>query len=332
MYETYFQLRENPFVLAPDPAYLFLTERHREALAGLTYAILRRKGFVVLTGDAGTGKTTLLRVILSSIPARSAHCSFVLNPLLTPSEFLELAMLDFGLSDLPVSKALRLVKLQDFLIREHAEGRSAVLIVDEAHKLSPEVLEEIRLLTNFETIHGKMLQIVLAGQNEFNEVLNRHSLRQLKQRIAVRLSIDPLAGAEVEQYIRHRWKQAGGVSDLPFRADAIQRITSWSEGIPRVINSICDNALLLAYGAGLTSIGASEILEVVTDLDLSPPSGVAPARPEPAALPAPVGEAFQPHSLAALECSPQNLPTVPVHSHGLMDWPEMPRIDHEQDI
>jgi len=274
MYESFFGLRKNPFIMSPDPGFLFLTESHREALAGLTYALTARKGFVVLTGDAGTGKTTLLSTILASMPSQRVRFSFVLNPTLTPAEFLELTLLDFGISDVPASKAKRLMRLQQFLVDTHACGKIAVLIVDEAHKLSPEVLEEVRLLTNFETPAGKMLQIVLAGQSELSEVLNRPDLRQLKQRIAVRLNIDPLSDTEVDCYMRHRWTKAEAATQLPFGAEAIRRIARWSHGIPRVVNSICDNALLLAFSSGTTQIGADHVLEVVADLDLADrPSG-----------------------------------------------------------
>jgi len=288
MYEQYFGLRKNPFVMAPDPAFLFLTAAHREALAGLTYAVLSRKGFLVLTGEAGTGKTTLLSTILHSIPASRANFSLVLNPMLTPAEFLELALLDFGIPEVPVSKAQRLMLLQQYLVEAHRQGKVSVLIVDEAHKLGPDLLEEIRLLTNFETAEGKLLQIVLAGQSELNALLARQDLRQLKQRIAVRLAIRPLTPAEVEHYLRHRWARAGASADLPFRAEAIEGITRWSQGIPRVVNAICDNALLLAYGAGVSSIGAEQIREAAQDLDLlnggAPTAAASTARVEVAEL------------------------------------------------
>src|SRR5215471_16448953 len=215
MYEQFFGLRTNPFVMTPDPGFLFLTPAHREALAGLNYAILQRKGFAVLTGEAGTGKTTLLRAVLESVPASKAHFSLLVNPTLSPSEFLEMVLLDFGIAEIPASKAQRLMSLDQFLLQAHRENKGAVLIVDEAHKLPPDVLEEVRLLTNFETARSKLLQIVLAGQSE------RDDLRQLKQRVAVRLAIRPLTAAEVEQYMRHRWMKAGGTSLLLFGADAI---------------------------------------------------------------------------------------------------------------
>jgi len=268
MYYQFFGLRTEPFSMTPDPAFLFLTAAHREALAGLTYSILSRKGFVVLTGDAGTGKTTLLTRIFQSIPSTRVRFSVVLNPTLTPAEFLELALLDFGITTVPASKAQRLILLQQFLIEASEKKQTAVLVVDEAHKLPPDVLEEIRLLSNFEQADGKLLQIVLAGQTELGDVLNRQDLRQLKQRIAVRLAIHPLSPSDVEHYIQHRWQKAGATKPHPFQAEAVVRVAQCSRGIPRLVNVLCDNALMLAYGEGSATIGLSQIDEVARDLDL----------------------------------------------------------------
>ena len=267
MYRQYFGLKKDPFPMTPDPSVLFLTSAHREALAGLSYAILSRRGFVVLTGDAGTGKTTILMRLLESIPATRAQFSVILNSTLTPGEFLELALLDFGFTDIPESKAQRLVMLQQFLVKTRQQNKAAVLVVDEAHKLSAEVLEEIRLLTNIETPEGKLLQIVLAGQDELRDTLNRQDLRQLKQRVAVRVAIHPLADQQVDEYIRYRWSKAGG-QEHPFAPGAIRLIAQRSNGIPRLVNAICDNALALAYGQGLHSVEAQQVAEVVSDLDL----------------------------------------------------------------
>lgn len=292
MYNRSFGVRRNPFNMTPDPSFLFLTAQHREALVGLTYAILQRKGFVVLTGEAGTGKTTLLARVLQFMPSSQVQSSVILNPTLTPAEFLELALLDFGVTDVPTSKAQRLWMLRSLLLKAREKGRVSALIIDEAHKLSHEVLEEIRLLGNFEEADEKFLQIVLIGQNELDEALNREDLRQLKQRIAVRLSIAPLASSEVSQYIRHRWLRAGG-GNPPFSSEAVSVIAGASHGIPRLINGLCDNALTLAFGEGSTTVEARHVHASAVDLHLrtlpaaaepvvEPP---APTAPEPVSVP-----------------------------------------------
>jgi len=266
MYEAFFHLRKSPFGMNPDPKCLFMTASHRETFAGLLYAILRRKGFFVLTGDAGTGKTTLLRTLMLSTDA--AQFSVILTPRLTADEFLELALLDFGLTEVPSSKSQRIAKFQRLLLELRVKGKAPVLIVDEAHTLSPETLEEIRLLTNFETSEEKLLQIVLAGQDQLAETLNRDDLRQLKQRIEVRMSLKPLAPTEVKAYMDYRWSHAGASAPLPFGPDAIALIAKASRGIPRLVNSICDNALLLAYASETPAIGVGHIQHVLRDLDL----------------------------------------------------------------
>jgi general secretion pathway protein A len=283
MYEKFFHLQKSPFGLTPDPSCLMMTESHREALSGLLYAVHKRKGFVVLTGDAGTGKTTLIRALIRS--AKTAKFSVVLNPTLSVTEFLELVLCDFGITEVPESKAQRIMKLQEFLVKLHNEGAPPVLIVDEAHKLSPEILEEIRLLTNFETAEKKLMHIVLAGQTELKALLNREDLRQLKQRIEIRLEIKPLSPGDVATYMRHRWERAGGATVLPFTSEAITLIASASRGIPRLVNSICDNALLLAFGEADSAVTAKHVREVLRDLDLGdnspPPVERKSASPEP---------------------------------------------------
>jgi general secretion pathway protein A len=269
MYYAYFGLEKEPFSMTPDPGFLFLTAKHREALAGLLFAITSRKGFLVLTGDAGTGKTTLLSRVMRSMPPERAHFSYVLNPTLSASEFLEMVLLDFGFEDIPESKSQRLMRLHQFLLKGHREGRTQVLIIDEAQKLSPELLEEVRLLTNFETAEQKLLQIVLAGQTELTELLNREDLRQLKQRIAVRVGVEALAPAEVSQYMTSRWSRAGATCELPFTSGALKLIAMYSRGIPRIINSICDNALMNAFGDEVGMVDEKYILEVAADLQLT---------------------------------------------------------------
>jgi general secretion pathway protein A len=268
MYTDFFGLQKLPFNLTPDPAFLYLSPKHREALAGLTYAVMERKGFAVLTGDAGTGKTTLINSVLNRLPAERVESSFILNPTLTASEFLEIVMLDFDIPDVPASKAQRLWKLQEFLARVHYQNRYAVLVIDEAHKLSLEVLEEIRLLGNYESASEKFLQILLLGQSELDNLLNRRDLRQLKQRIALRLYIDPLTPSEVQQYIRARWAKAGAQAAPPFSPDALAMIGQWSQGIPRLINSLSDSSLLMAYGDESALVGLNYVRNAATNLGL----------------------------------------------------------------
>jgi len=257
--------------MTPDSRTLFLTTQHREAVAGLAYAILNRKGLLVLSGEVGTGKTTILARVLNFLPPERVNLSIVQHPTLTPDEFIEMVMLDFGITAIPRSKAQRLLLLEKFLLDTQAKGRTAALIIDEAHKLTREVMEEVRLLGNFDSADQKLLQIVMAGQSELDELLRREDLRQLKQRVAVRVTLEPLAAPEVESYIAYRWIQAGGKPEHPFSAAAIHDIYRWSRGIPRLINSICDNALLLTFAEQKLIVEAEHVRQVAVDLDLAQP-------------------------------------------------------------
>jgi len=268
MYLQAFGLERYPFGMTPDPGFLYLTPQHREALTGLAYAVLDRKGFVVLTGDAGTGKTTLLTRVLQYLPAGRIQSSVIVNPTLTPAEFLEMTLLDFGIADFPPSKAQRLLKLENLLMEGDRAGKISTLVVDEAHKLSHELLEEIRLLGNFENAGHKLLQILLIGQGELGDLLNREDLRQLKQRVAVRLRIGALSDAEVEQYVQHRWRKAGAKQPAPFTSEALSEVAAYSHGIPRLVNVVCDNALTLAFARGLGAVGAGHVIEAACELDL----------------------------------------------------------------
>jgi general secretion pathway protein A len=267
MYESFFGIKESPFSLTPDPAFLVMTRAHANVRAGLTYAILAGKGFTVLTGEAGTGKTTLLRSVIDAIPQDHLRFSMVTNPVLTPVEFAATAIADFGLPECD-SHPARLRTLQNFLLKTHAEGKVAVLFVDEAHRLPMETLEEIRLMTNFETRTKKLLQIVLAGQDELGDMLSRHDLRQLKQRVEVWLNIGPLAAGEVWGYIKRRWSCAAG-AELPFSPEGVRLIGKVSCGIPRLINSVCDNSLLLAFAEHSRVVTAQHVWEASKDLHLT---------------------------------------------------------------
>lgn len=304
MYTAFFQLAKKPFSMTPDPAFLYLTAGHREALAGITYAILDRKGFLVLSGIAGTGKTTVLTSVLKSLPRGRVRTSIILNPTLTPSEFLEMAMIDFGIYAIPESKAQRLWKLQSFLMKARQADQICALIVDEAHKLSPELLEEIRLLGNFEHEDEKLLQVLLIGQSELDDVLNRKELWQFKQRISVRLSISPLCPASTGEYIAYRWAKAGGRTPHPFSPKAVARIALLSQGIPRLINCVCDNALTLAFADSARAVEVEHINSVAKDLNLKEPPVERPApdipSPPPLAAKA-MPDTFVPYGMKTLE-------------------------------
>jgi general secretion pathway protein A len=274
MFEKFFSLTENPFSMSPDPRFLMATPLHREAIAGLIYGVTERKGFMVLTGEAGTGKTTVLRAVADSLPEK-VQFSYVLNPAMSPSELLEHILLDLDVEDVPESKARRMFKLGELFSARHREGRVSALIVDEAHKLTPEVLEEVRLLTNFETNTEKMLQIVLVGQPELGEVLQLPDLRQLKQRVALRFRVTPLSPEEVPQYIEHRWTRAGGGAPPPFPFETLEMIRLHSQGIPRLINALCENALLAAYAEGNRTVDPDHVEAVAENLDLADAGGEA---------------------------------------------------------
>lgn len=269
--------------MTPDPTFLFLTPGYREALAGLTYAILDRKGLVVLIGDAGTGKTTLLKQFLEAVPPDWLKAGVILNPMLTAAEFLEALLLSFGVTEIPDSKPRRLQLLEGLLTEASKAKKVCALLVDEAHKLSLELLEEIRLIGNMELNGEKLLQIVLLGQNDLGDTLKREDLRQLKQRIALRFTIQKLVDTEIEEYMTYRWEKAGASHPLPFSAEAVAAIAAGSEGIPRTINSICDNALMLAFAAGERSVTERHVLDVLKDLDIQIK---VPATSRPSVLPA----------------------------------------------
>ncbi|MEO5925007.1 MAG: AAA family ATPase [Bryobacteraceae bacterium] len=249
-----------------------MTGQHADVISGAVFGILERKGFVVLTGEAGLGKTTAIRTVMRLLADSNAESSLISHPTLNAEDFLELAMLNFGMPPVATSKAQRLKVLESFLTLADSEGKVCVLIVDEAHKLPPEALEEIRLLGNIQTDEHKLLQILLVGQNELNARLNLPELWQLKQRVAFRLSLNRLDREGVVEYIRFRWAKAGGGETLPFDESALDAIAKWSSGIPRVINAICDNALMLALSESTRTVQLEHIQLVCQDLHLATPA------------------------------------------------------------
>jgi general secretion pathway protein A len=247
MYEEHFDFTSSPFSIAPDPHYLYMSERHREALAHLLYGIRSDSGFVLLTGEVGTGKTTICRCLLEQVPD-DTDIAFIFNPKLTVEELLATICEEFGINHQENQKSIKVFvdHINRFLLRSHARGRKAVLIIDEAQNLSVDVLEQIRLLTNLETNERKLLQIIMLGQPELKDMLLRSELRQLAQRITARYHLDPLTEREVGAYVAHRLAIAGGRGKI-FPAATIRLLYQLSKGTPRLINIICDRALLGAY-------------------------------------------------------------------------------------
>lgn len=269
MYLQFYGLKDIPFSLTPDPRFLYFTASHREVMANLHYGIQHGKGLIVATGEVGTGKTTMLRAMISRLD-RSVLTSYIFNPGLTVPELYQHLAADFGFAPY-TSKADALQKFGRLLMMRHSRGLRTVLVVDEAQGLPRELLEEIRLLLNFETYTEKQLQIVLTGQPELRTLLNSADLRQLKQRISLRCEIKPIKTDEVSGYIRTRLKVAGATRLDLFTPDAVALIYRASEGIPRLINNICDNALLSGYAANARTISAEIISEVAESLDLLQP-------------------------------------------------------------
>ncbi|NQT00306.1 MAG: AAA family ATPase [Candidatus Omnitrophica bacterium] len=246
MYERFFGLKEKPFNVTADPGFLFFSRHHKEAFSHLVYGIKERKGFLEITGEIGTGKTTLCKALLNSLDANT-KTALILNPDLSKAQLLRMMLQDLGVEDEKNSKTSLLTKLNQFLIQQLSSGNNVVLIIDEAQNLKDSLLEQIRLLSNLETEKEKLLQIVLVGQPELREKLKSPKLRQLRQRISVRYHIFPLIRPEVDKYIRHRLSVAGSNRCVNFSKEAVDEIYSYSQGFPRLINILCDKLLLAAF-------------------------------------------------------------------------------------
>jgi general secretion pathway protein A len=279
MYNAFFGFTQNPFNMSPDPSFLFRSTQHEEALANLIYGVQSRKGFIVLTGEVGTGKTTMLECLRDFLSSNQIAFASLSNSRLTVEEFFELLSYDLDLRCNRLSKIEVLLALNNLLVERAGAGRSTVLIVDEAHNLDWDVLEEIRLLGNLENRRGKLLQIILAGQQELDDKLERSEYRQLKQRIALRCVLRGFDVAEAAAYINSRMARAGVPHQTIIPRDLIEEVTFRTQGIPRLINGVCDNLLLTAF-ASATKVCTLDMLdEVSADMRLDYPMD----RPAPAA-------------------------------------------------
>lgn len=270
MYKEFFKLRRSPFEITPDPSFLFPTKRHNEALAALYWGVRHRKGFVVMTGEVGTGKTLLVRCLLELLRRTDVTFAYVFNTRLPPLGFIRYVVGDFGIPVAGKAKDELLLDLSRLLVERHRKKLTTLLVVDEAHHLSAAVLEEIRLLTNLETSQEKLLQILLVGQPELDEKLDSRGLRQLKQRVALRCHLEALAEQETKEYIWRRLQLAGAgaATTTLFPDPTIAQVHLHSRGFPRLINTICENALINAYARQILKVTPKMIDEVATDLRL----------------------------------------------------------------
>jgi general secretion pathway protein A len=271
MYNAFFGFTDGPFSLSPDPGFLYRSVQHEEALANLIYGVQSRKGFIVLTGEVGTGKTTMLECLRDFLEAQFIEFAFIFNSRVNTEQFFEMIAYDLDLRCPRTSKTEVLFALNHLLIQQANEGRTTVLIVDEAHNLEWDVLEEIRLLGNLENRRGKLLQIILAGQPELERKLDSPNLRQLKQRVVLRSNLRPFEEAETAEYISTRLEKVGMRSQTVFPAELISEIHLRSEGIPRLINAICDNLLLTAFALESKFATMHMLDEVSADMRLDYP-------------------------------------------------------------
>lgn len=266
MYCKYYGLKERPFNVTSDPAFFFSSKKHKEALSHLLYGVSQRKGIIVLTGEIGTGKTTICRFFLNQV-TKNVKTAFILNPTFSEVQLLESIINDFGIATRNKTKLGMVLELNNFLLRESTAGNNLVLIVDEAQNLKPSLLEQIRLLSNLETEKDKLLQVILVGQPELNQRLNLYDLRQLRQRIMVRYHIGPLDNDEIKSYINHRLEVAKPDKLIEFSDEAIEMISRFSGGTPRLINMICDRALLAAFVSETARIDFGIIKKCIEELD-----------------------------------------------------------------
>jgi general secretion pathway protein A len=276
MYKSFYGLKQNPFNVNPDPRFLYLTKQIEEALTGLMYGIQTRKGFITLTGEVGTGKTTLVNRLLDWLHHRNARTAFLFNSRMNSSQLFDFILAEFEISCESKSKSQQLMKLNQWLLERYRSGETVVLIIDEAQNLTYPVLEEVRLLTNLETSTEKLIQIVLSGQSELEEKLRLPQLRQLRQRIMLRCRTMPLAEHQTQEYIHERLRIAGASGDPIFSAKAIETIHVYSLGIPRVINLLCEHSLVNAFVEGERPILPKTVEGVVHEFQLDEVEPIAP--------------------------------------------------------
>ena len=304
MYKRFFGLRALPFEGSPDPRFLYLMPRVREALACLQYGVAARKGFVVLTGEVGTGKTTLLKTVLGSFAKGRVSSAFVFNPRLDVLDFFEFVLTDLGIPPTVRTKSGMLLQLNRWLIERFYDRGICVIVVDEAQNLSWELLEEIRLLTNLETSSEKLVQIVLSGQPELQEKLCQPSVRQLRQRISLWCKTQPLNAEETQEYIAERLRIAGARQQSVLMPDAASLVYRYSQGIPRVINLICEHSMLEAYAEQVRPIPARIVESVGKELDLEMQPFAVPAVDSPE-IPEHYVAATMPRTNGSFAASPQ---------------------------
>jgi general secretion pathway protein A len=329
LYQGFYNLKEHPFRLTPDPSFMYMTAQHREALAGLVYSACTRPGLTVLIGEAGTGKTTLLYALAGMLEKRRFITALCTNPMLSREEFYDVLITKLGVECSSTLKSRQLDALQQTLLQNRADGRPSILIVDEAQRLSPDLLEEIRLLLNLETTKEKLLEIVMAGQPELGEILRRPEMRQFKQRISTMCKLKPLSQAELKEYLQHRLRLAGRPEQDLFGDNVIPLIFEYTQGIPRLVNSLCDSALQTGFGLQSARITEAVIEEAARDLELVrtpvlqatavanryPQAASAGAGSAPAASPKRAKESPTSISSVARPASPEPEP-VPLESYA----------------
>jgi general secretion pathway protein A len=266
MYLDFYNLDEHPFNITPDPRFLYMAPQYREAFDHVVYGITARKGFIELTGEVGSGKTTLCRAVLTNL-GDDVETALVLNPSLTETQLMRVMLNDFGLNVRGRDRLAYIETLNAFLLAKNREGVNVALVIDEAQDLSPRVMEQVRLLSNLETDQQKLIQIVLCGQPELKQRLDRPNLRQLRQRITVRYHLAPLTKAQVGAYIHHRLYVAGARADTTFSDGAVKEVYRFTGGCPRLVNAVCDNALLAGYVAGTRTVDATCVKKAICQLE-----------------------------------------------------------------